>query len=260
MPSTKRSIETNTQINFLDESTLINKIIYTEDVLVKEINMLNGIAGYKSLNHEVIHGNNNFIKYNGYKNIDNMMGLTDYDLVYQKYADIYHKQENDALLFNCYTAIQPAINKEGNAQVFINNKYPWINNKECVIGIICHTNVIQNSDIAKVFDKLSTLMCSIVGESNHNNVHYLNKDIMNGLSKREAECFFYLIRGKSAKCISKILGISHRTVETHIDHLKLKLRCKNKYELIESAIKYGLVNIIPSSLFSLKLGVSLDII
>jgi DNA-binding CsgD family transcriptional regulator len=61
------------------------------------------------------------------------------------------------------------------------------------------------------------------------------------LSKRERECLFYIVCGKSAKSIAKILGISNRTVESYIEHLKEKFHCHNKADLIESAIKSGLV-------------------
>ena len=53
------------------------------------------------------------------------------------------------------------------------------------------------------------------------------------ISKREAECFFYLIRGKSARETGMALHLSQRTVEFYLDSLRDKLNCRKKSELIE---------------------------
>jgi DNA-binding CsgD family transcriptional regulator len=60
------------------------------------------------------------------------------------------------------------------------------------------------------------------------------------LSPRQQECFFYLIRGYTAKQIAQKLGCSPRTIETHMDHIRNKLKCPNKGQLIELAFENGL--------------------
>ncbi len=42
-----------------------------------------------------------------------------------------------------------------------------------------------------------------------------------------------LIRGKTAKEIARILGLSHRTIEHRIERMKLKFDACNKSQLIE---------------------------
>ena len=61
------------------------------------------------------------------------------------------------------------------------------------------------------------------------------------LTKREVEILKYVIWGYTAKRIGQSLNISFRTVEAYIDILKLKLYCHSKSEIIEKAIKIGLV-------------------
>lgn len=56
-------------------------------------------------------------------------------------------------------------------------------------------------------------------------------------SQREADCLYYLIRGKSMKEIARLLHISPRTVETHIEKLKAKLHCHSKMALIQMSEK-----------------------
>jgi DNA-binding CsgD family transcriptional regulator len=56
------------------------------------------------------------------------------------------------------------------------------------------------------------------------------------LSKREADCLYHLRLGKSAKDTGRILCISPRTVETHIDTIKQKACVKTKLELITQLV------------------------
>jgi len=52
-------------------------------------------------------------------------------------------------------------------------------------------------------------------------------------SKREIECLSLLSSGHSVKETAKILGLSPRTVEDHINKMKWKIRVYNKNELIK---------------------------
>ncbi len=66
--------------------------------------------------------------------------------------------------------------------------------------------------------------------------YYLSGNIKNTyLSKREAECLADLFDGLSAKEIARKRNISARTVEVHIEHIKLKLKCSTKSEMINKA-------------------------
>lgn len=52
------------------------------------------------------------------------------------------------------------------------------------------------------------------------------------ISKREIECLHLLAKGKMLKEIALILNISTRTIETHLNQLKVKLGCYYKNELV----------------------------
>ncbi len=47
--------------------------------------------------------------------------------------------------------------------------------------------------------------------------------IIKSLSKRELECCFYLVQGHMAKTIAKALQVSHRTIHSYIESIRLKL-------------------------------------
>ena len=65
------------------------------------------------------------------------------------------------------------------------------------------------------------------------------------LSKRQSQCLYHVLRGKSAVAIAKILGLSPKTVEYYIDEIKNKMRCQNKSELIEKSVERGYINVNP---------------
>ncbi len=52
------------------------------------------------------------------------------------------------------------------------------------------------------------------------------------LTKRQLECCYLLMQGKTAKEIANIIGLSIRTVEDYLSHVRSKLGCHNKTELI----------------------------
>lgn len=81
-------------------------------------------------------------------------------------------------------------------------------------------------------------------------VNYIVKDKFDdfGLSQRESEVLFFLIRGKTAKEIARIIDLSNRTVEKHLDRIKNKLACSTRSELIEKALVSGIGAFIPAAI------------
>ncbi len=69
-----------------------------------------------------------------------------------------------------------------------------------------------------------------------------------GLTQRQSECLFYLIRGKSCNEVSNILSRSRRTIEHHVDIIKDKLGCKNRSEIISKIYDLQLDTTIPTSI------------
>lgn len=51
------------------------------------------------------------------------------------------------------------------------------------------------------------------------------------ITRRERECAYLFLAGLSAKEIAKEINLSFRTVEHYLQHLKERLKCKNKIEL-----------------------------
>lgn len=63
----------------------------------------------------------------------------------------------------------------------------------------------------------------------------VEQNLFNTLSKKERLCLKYLLQGKTAKETGKIMSISHRTIETHHERIRVKTQCANKFEIISKA-------------------------
>ena len=69
-----------------------------------------------------------------------------------------------------------------------------------------------------------------------------------GLTIKESECLYFLMRGRSAKSIASVLHRSRRTIETHLNNMKERLNCSSRSDLIDLAFTYNLLHFIPRSL------------
>ena len=62
------------------------------------------------------------------------------------------------------------------------------------------------------------------------------------LTLKEAACLAWCVQGKSAGEIAIILGSSKRTIESHLEKLKLKLGCYKQTDLVRIALQLGILN------------------
>ena len=57
-------------------------------------------------------------------------------------------------------------------------------------------------------------------------------DLVSRLTNRELDCLMLLKEGLTSKLIARRLNISHRTVEKHIDSIRMKWGCKTRAEVV----------------------------
>lgn len=70
--------------------------------------------------------------------------------------------------------------------------------------------------------------------------HHANSDI--DLTQREQQCLLHALKGLTAKRIAKLINISHRTVETHLENIRRKYGCSNKLELLAKILSQQVNN------------------
>jgi DNA-binding CsgD family transcriptional regulator len=241
----KKSLAKNNKLKIAPqlEQDIISKIITTPKIS-NDINKLNGVLAYKTIDHEIIHASDKFLKYLGCKKSNEILGKTDYDLIWQKYSNIYHGHENDALSGKCYNAIHPATDVDGRYFLVFNQKYPWINPDGKIIGIVSYSIEIQDSLSLKLGSLLKNLSFY-----NKDDVYYIGKNNSTyNFSQKEIEFLFYLVRGKTMSSIAKIWNVPYREIIKYVENLKEKFNCPRKSDLIEFAIKEGLAYALPDHL------------
>ena len=72
------------------------------------------------------------------------------------------------------------------------------------------------------------------------------KDLFKKISPRQREILQLLAEGKSGKEIASILNISARTVEFHKYRMMEQLNINTSAELVQYAVKHGIVSVHPS--------------
>lgn len=79
---------------------------------------------------------------------------------------------------------------------------------------------------------------NVINQYNFNNmIKILTKIAYKPLSKRETECLYLTIQGKSAKQIAAILKLSTWTIEEYLQELKIKCNVSSKSELIGKTMR-----------------------
>lgn len=212
------------------------------------INSLPGIIWFKNTDLEYVIGNENLKNFARFPSEHYIVGRDDYNLPWDKYADAYREGDAEILKGNTLTFLHPARLYTGAEVVIITKKSPVFDQSKNIIGISGSISMVATSECVQTILKLNHIDHNI-SEHNSQPIQYIlseNFDKYN-LSNREAICLFYLIRGKTAKEISLILTLSIRTVEKHIDHIRQKLHCSSKSEIISKAISLGFIYIIPSA-------------
>lgn len=86
-------------------------------------------------------------------------------------------------------------------------------------------------EIAIQKDYFNIVPAEIFAAFSHRSNKQLNNQLL-GFTKRELDCANLLIRKHKVKEIAAKMQVSPRTVETHLNNIKMKLNCSDKMELI----------------------------
>lgn len=116
--------------------------------------------------------------------------------------------------------VAPLLRQADSQRIYIPNKYRDVTTSE--VGIPKFSDA-QKQQILRDF-KIKKL--------------HLNESQV--LSRREWDCVRLLMQGKTYREISNQLFISPRTVETHLQHIKEKLHCHTKSELIAKLLSFNI--------------------
>ncbi len=234
------------------------KQIDSLNILINQafIDQIPGLFVVMDLESRFLAMNKTALEWTGFKSYDAMVNETYCNMpckVAEKH-EVFVQQDNvtrerngplKILGYYCYA------NDEW--RVLFGDKYPLKNRNNEIIATVSQFSDITNHnliDLSKLL-KISTEGNSI--KIPRKQIEYMLEDNLSNslLSSRQSECLFFLLRGKTAKQIAKILNLSFRTVEEYIEQMKIKLNCSTKSELINKAIAEGYMNIIPGTLLEM---------
>lgn len=187
------------------------------------------------------------------KSID-IINRNDYELPWDIYAESYRDADKIVITSGKPLAILHPVKLGNNDEITIISRKNLIkDNSGNISGVLGLITVVANKKIIDSSKILNHVDTELIGHDI--NYYFFECDINKfNLTSREKECLFFLIRGKTTKEVSNILAISPRTVETHIEHIKIKFNCSKKSDLISKAIENGYFHIIPDTIPLEKLG------
>jgi DNA-binding CsgD family transcriptional regulator len=96
-----------------------------------------------------------------------------------------------------------------------------------------------------MWDKPVSFVMTNLADTEKAGIEGARTDIEERLTRRELECFFHVIQGKTAKQIARELQLSPRTIESYLDNMKIKLGLDSTSQVMEYAVSNGFVSVSP---------------
>jgi len=209
-----------------------------------------GLAAVKDLNSIYQRITPDLVDVLGWRNSEQCIGKTDHDLPCKasESAEFYIEQDKKVIEKPAPLASLEVQQYADGWKLLMCERRPIKNNNDEVIALFSYGINCSKRHLAKDYWSLYHIDKKFF--NNATPVSYILSQSHSPLNLTEKQeiCLFYLIRGKSVKEIGQLLKLSPRTVESHIDAMKLKLYCEKKSQLIEKAIMSGFVNYIPALL------------
>ena len=193
------------------------------------LSQLPGYVFWKDLDSNYIGANDAFTQLAELKN-RSIDGLNDFELPWAELANEYRADDQTAIQSGPLVTLESVSTANGNV-IGVVEKCPIQQNGK-VIGVACQLTPKGTNQ-----NKLSIPVCKKA-----------IKHAFEGITLREAQVLYYIIRGSSMRMVAAQLSISAKTVESHIENAKQKFQVRSKPELVNQLINSGFLNCIPEGL------------
>lgn len=160
--------------------------------------------------------------------------------------DLQVMRENKPMRFLSYYQYN-----DGRWHLLLGDKSLLLDNEGKITGILSVAKDVTNSGLIDLSRFMFDAGKKYTQKSKKTGFGYLiaNADSNNIFTKKEMPIIFYFLRGKTAKEIAHIISRSEKTINFHLDAIKIKSGVFNKSDLIEKLIHEGYMNIIPDEIF-----------
>ena len=190
----------------------------------------------KCLSGKYLFVSENLARLAGLDSPQQMIGQRDSDLIWKDQAEHYRQADIQTFKGNVLTNHSHFIRffqEPKKMHQALGTKTALRDNQNRIIGVIGSAIDITNCYISEnpgCFD--------VVGKK-----FVFSGDLVGlVLSKKQMTILEYILRGYGAAEIGVLLNRSKRTIEGHIEHLKNKLQCNSKAEIIRWAVTSGLTH------------------
>lgn len=224
---------------------------YGNPKLLQHIHGLNSFFGIFDHESNYLFINKTGADWLGFKNPESAIGKSHFDINCPavELAPVWVAQDKKTLAgvqerfvgFNCYA---------GDSWRFVLVQKSIYNDDQGHTEILCQVSDITHTSLSSASHFIYKEFLSSSQFKRKQFSYVIDEKFCNTLSKRQSECLFFLLRGKTSKEIAKYVGLSYRTVEKHIEGIKLKFSCETRNQLIEKSIAEGFFNFIPETLWT----------
>lgn len=166
--------------------------------------------------------------------VPNIIGKNDRDLIWGDRASQYRKDEEAVLNLKSTRCIyEPAKTTQGEVSL-LTFKTPMISASGLTEGVFQVSFTLEQKSLLEITQLINqlgvfNLSCRLFPLP--------NQEIAQKLTKREMECLFHMTYGKSSKEIARLFMCSPRTIESHIEHIKTKLHCYTRSQMVDKVMQ-----------------------
>lgn len=229
-----------------------------ESLLQPNLNLISQIPGFivwKDLELKIAMCNDNYLNVTQMRSLDHIQGKVDTDFPWAGATRLIHIGDRKALANEEISLLEVLPLSKDDPNEFltvISQKKPIKDQQNNTIGMVGSAIEITSKEITALAFRLNQTLSFYTAKPKMltEGINYYLQSGYNDyqLTRRESECFFYFLQGRTAKEIANILFISRRTVEKHMQNIKQKFHVTKKSALIDIAVAENLLAIIPPSL------------
>lgn len=175
-----------------------------------------------------------------------IIGTDDFHMPWREGAEFYRKLDRGVLKGKRYKTLMSLRVTTGEKKIVLQDKFPLIDKGKNIRGVVFKMREVTNLNFLKKFRRHCSSKSILPELKNYMaNKFLIKKTYLDSLTETESICFFYVLRGYTAKDIANIVSRSDRTIENHLNNIKQKLGFYNKSQLMMFGIENGFLNIIP---------------
>jgi DNA-binding CsgD family transcriptional regulator len=218
--------------------TLANNLSVLYNHIDSLVETSTGTVYWKDKNSVYLGINKEFLTTANTDSMEKVIGRSDLDMIWQQQAASLVKNDQEVMVTGATKVmIEHVASATKPTNYYCSHKTPLCGRNGNIIGVIGVSYALDDidsiyaalNDITALFNPSVTLQV--------NKLAAMFADSLNfKLSKRQVDCLFYLVKGKTMKQIASILGLSYKTVEHYLETVKNKLSCHSRAELIAKAL------------------------